>query len=49
MLGQVGPSAKELKTVLEFKEYLKNDDASVIGFFESESKLKDSFLKGFFY
>lgn len=48
MRGQAGPSAKELKTVSEFEKFLESDDVSVIGWFESESKLKDSFLKGFF-
>lgn len=45
MRGQAGPSAKELKTLDEFKKFVAGDDVVVVGFFESESKLKDSFLK----
>lgn len=45
MRGQAGPSAKELKSVEEFKKFIDGDENAVIGFFESESKLKDSFLK----
>lgn len=46
MRGQAGPSAKELKTVEEYQKFIDSDDVSVIGWFETESKLKDSFLKG---
>jgi protein disulfide isomerase family A protein 3 len=45
MRGQAGPSAKELKSVADFEKFINNDDNSVIGFFEGESKLKDSFHK----
>ncbi|CEF66381.1 Protein disulfide-isomerase A3 [Strongyloides ratti] len=45
MRGQSGPSSKELKTVAEFDKFIADEDQSVIGFFETESKLKDSFLK----
>ncbi|VDL74953.1 unnamed protein product [Nippostrongylus brasiliensis] len=45
MRGQAGPSAKELKTVEEYKKFVDGDENAVVGFFESESKLKDSFLK----
>lgn len=45
MRGQTGPSAKELKTVKDFEGFTGVDETGVIGFFESESKLKDSFLK----
>jgi len=45
MRGQAGPSAKELKSVADFDKFIGDDDYSVIGFFESESKLKDSFHK----
>jgi len=45
MRGQAGPSAKELKSVEEFEKFIADEDHSVVGFFESESKLKDSFHK----
>lgn len=45
MRGQAGPSAKELKSLAEFEKFVDSDDVSVLGFFESESKLKDSFHK----
>ncbi|PIO62957.1 thioredoxin [Teladorsagia circumcincta] len=46
MRGQAGPSAKELKTVEEFKKFIGGDENAVVGeFLENESKLKDSFLK----
>uniref|UniRef100_A0A0N5BWA7 Protein disulfide-isomerase n=1 Tax=Strongyloides papillosus TaxID=174720 RepID=A0A0N5BWA7_STREA len=45
MRGQSGPSSKELKSVAEYEKFIADEDHSVIGFFESESKLKDSFLK----
>ncbi|CAP30096.1 Protein CBR-PDI-3 [Caenorhabditis briggsae] len=45
MRGQSGPSSKELKTVDEFEKFTGGDENVVVGFFESESKLKDSFLK----
>uniref|UniRef100_A0AC34PWC8 Protein disulfide-isomerase n=1 Tax=Panagrolaimus sp. JU765 TaxID=591449 RepID=A0AC34PWC8_9BILA len=43
--GQAGPSAKDLESVAEFEKFVDNEDVSVLGFFESDSKLKDSFLK----
>ncbi|VDD91578.1 unnamed protein product [Enterobius vermicularis] len=45
MRGQAGPSAKELKTLKDFEKFTASDEYGVIGFFETESKLKDSFLK----
>jgi protein disulfide isomerase family A protein 3 len=45
MRGQSGPSAKELKSLVEFNKFIENDDMSVVGFFEADSKLKDSFQK----
>jgi len=45
MRSQVGPSSKELNTVAEIEKFLAADEHSIIGFFEKESKLKDSFLK----
>ncbi|CAI4225233.1 unnamed protein product [Auanema sp. JU1783] len=45
MRGQTGPSAKELKSVQDFQKFTSTDETVVIGFFEGESKLKDSFLK----
>lgn len=46
MNGQAGPSARELKTQEEFDKFIDKDETSIVGFFESESKLKDSFHKG---
>lgn len=45
MRGQSGPSAKELKTLDEFNKFVAHEDVGVVGFFEKESKLKDSFQK----
>ncbi|KAI6202865.1 Protein disulfide-isomerase [Aphelenchoides besseyi] len=45
MRGQAGPSAKELKSVADFEKFIAEDDNAVVGFFESDSKLKDSFHK----
>lgn len=45
MRGQAGPSSKEIKTINDFNKFVDSDDISVIGLFEGESKLKDSFLK----
>jgi protein disulfide isomerase family A protein 3 len=45
MRGQSGPSSKELKSLADFENFVENDDVSVIGLFEGDSKLKDSFLK----
>uniref|UniRef100_A0A1I7Z114 Protein disulfide-isomerase n=1 Tax=Steinernema glaseri TaxID=37863 RepID=A0A1I7Z114_9BILA len=45
MRGQVGPSAKELKTVADFEKFIGGDETGVVGLFEGESKLKDSFFK----
>lgn len=45
MRGQAGPSAKELKSLKDFESFIDNEDVSVLGFFEAESKLKDSFHK----
>lgn len=45
MRGQGGPSSKELTSVAEYEKFLASDEYSVIGFFEGESKLKDSFQK----
>ncbi|KAL3080297.1 hypothetical protein niasHS_012402 [Heterodera schachtii] len=45
MRGQAGPSSKELKSISDFDKFVDGDDVSVIGLFEGESKLKDSFHK----
>ena len=45
MRGQAGPSSKELKNVAEFEKFIGGDDISVVGLFEGDSKLKDSFHK----
>uniref|UniRef100_A0A914V9R8 Protein disulfide-isomerase n=1 Tax=Plectus sambesii TaxID=2011161 RepID=A0A914V9R8_9BILA len=45
MRGQAGPSAKELTSLADYEKFLNTDEYSVIGFFEGESKLKDSFQK----
>lgn len=45
MQSQVGPSSKELNTEEDFKKFIDKDDVAVIGFFDGESSLKESFLK----
>ncbi|MCP9259867.1 Protein disulfide-isomerase [Dirofilaria immitis] len=45
MRGQAGPSATEINTQQEFEKMLQADDVTICGFFEENSKLKDSFLK----
>lgn len=45
MRGQAGASSKEIKTVEELEKFIDNDDYSIVGFFEKETKLKDSFVK----
>uniref|UniRef100_A0A0R3RV38 Protein disulfide-isomerase n=1 Tax=Elaeophora elaphi TaxID=1147741 RepID=A0A0R3RV38_9BILA len=45
MRGQAGPSAAEISTPQEFEKMLEADDVTICGFFEGDSKLKDSFLK----
>lgn len=45
MRGQAGPSATEIRTPQEFEKMLGADDITICGFFEGDSKLKDSFLK----
>lgn len=45
MKAQVGPSAKDLKTVEEFEKFLAQAEVGIIGFFEKESDLKGEFLK----
>lgn len=45
MRGQAGPSSKELKSQADLDKFIGGDEHSVIGFFEGESKLKDSFMK----
>ncbi|CAD5210018.1 unnamed protein product [Bursaphelenchus xylophilus] len=45
MRGQAGPSSKELTSLEEFEKFISADDQGVVGFFESDSKLKDSFHK----
>lgn len=45
MKAQVGPSAKDLKTLDEFEKFISKNEVGVIGFFEKESDLKGEFLK----
>jgi protein disulfide isomerase family A protein 3 len=45
MRGQVGPSSRELKTLKELDKFIDNEEHSVIGFFEKETRIKDSFHK----
>ncbi|GMT00223.1 hypothetical protein PENTCL1PPCAC_22397 [Pristionchus entomophagus] len=45
MRGQAGPSAKEITNLKEYEKFIAQDDNAVVGFFETESKLKDSFFK----
>jgi protein disulfide isomerase family A protein 3 len=45
MRGQVGPSSREIKNIAALEKFISNEEHSIIGFFESETKLKDSFQK----
>jgi protein disulfide isomerase family A protein 3 len=45
MRGQAGPSSKELNSLADFEKFIASDECGVIGLFEGESKLKDSFQK----
>uniref|UniRef100_A0A915PNW4 protein disulfide-isomerase n=1 Tax=Setaria digitata TaxID=48799 RepID=A0A915PNW4_9BILA len=45
MRGQAGPSATEITTTKEFEKILEADDVTICGFFDGDTKLKDSFLK----
>ncbi|XP_054278319.1 protein disulfide-isomerase A3-like [Macrosteles quadrilineatus] len=45
MKSQVGPSAKDLKTVEDFDKFLAQEEVGIVGFFEKESDLKGEFLK----
>lgn len=45
MRAQVGPSSKELDTQADFDKFTSNNDVSVIGFFDKEDGLKDTYIK----
>ncbi|XP_073994862.1 disulfide-isomerase A3 [Rhodnius prolixus] len=45
MKNQVGPSAKTLETIDQFKQFLSEPDLSIVGFFKEQSALKDTFIK----
>lgn len=45
MKAQVGPSAKDIKSVEDFEQFIGKDEVGVVGFFEKESDLKREFLK----
>uniref|UniRef100_A0A1B6EMG6 Protein disulfide-isomerase n=1 Tax=Cuerna arida TaxID=1464854 RepID=A0A1B6EMG6_9HEMI len=45
MKAQVGPSAKDLKTVEDFEQFISKDEVGVVGFFEKETDLKGELLK----
>jgi len=45
MRGQAGPSAKEINSVKELEKFVSNDEYSIVGFFQKDSKLKDAFMK----
>lgn len=45
MQSQVGPSSKELYSVQDFQKFIDKDDVVVVGFFERDSNLKETFLK----
>ncbi|MFH4979771.1 hypothetical protein AB6A40_006480 [Gnathostoma spinigerum] len=45
MRALTGPSSKPLNTMEEFKAFTSSDESVVIGFFEADSKLKDSYEK----
>lgn len=45
MRAQVGPASKELATVEALENFVKANEAGIVGFFKTESKLKGEFLK----
>ncbi|VDM95864.1 unnamed protein product [Thelazia callipaeda] len=45
MRAQTGPSATEITEIADFNKILEADDVAICGFFDGDSKLKDSFLK----
>jgi len=45
MRAQVGPASKDLLTVAAYENFLKVQEAAIIGFFEKESDLKGVFTK----
>ncbi|KAK9497832.1 hypothetical protein O3M35_003748 [Rhynocoris fuscipes] len=45
MKSQVGPSAKTLNNLEQFEAFLKDPDLGIVGFFSTDSSLKETFLK----
>ncbi|VDN51252.1 unnamed protein product [Dracunculus medinensis] len=45
MKGQAGPSVVVLSSKKDFDKFTSSDDYVVVGYFDSESKLKDSYFK----
>jgi len=45
MRGQAGPVSKEINSVAELEKFVNNDEYSIVGFFQKQSKLEDAFMK----
>jgi len=45
MRSQLGPSSIELKTEQDLEKFISHEDHGVVGFFEQDSRLRDSFFK----
>lgn len=45
MQSQVGPSSKEISSEEDFDKLLGKSEAVVVGFFEGDSQIKETFLK----
>lgn len=45
MRAQVGPASKDLLTVEAYEKFLKVQENTIIGFFETETDLKGIFTK----
>ncbi|XP_055389604.1 protein disulfide-isomerase A3 [Condylostylus longicornis] len=45
MKAQVGPASREISKLSDFEKFISNKEASIFGFFESDSDLKKTFFK----